>query len=280
MTDVLKKLKIVVFDLDGTLLTDNGTIGEDTRTLIKKLKEYDVRFTFATGRLHSAITYMAEDLELKVPLVSLDGSLIKSYPEGKTLFESFVKKKHVKKALDFVKQYTLNIALCHADAIYYTEENYIITQLMEKFGARYEQVDSYEDYFDKTLEISIAGDNKNFMKYVWERMSFPYSFGLRSSYFKSHRHDNIYYVEIRKKNASKGSGMLRLLKYLKLKPGEAAVVGDWYNDISLFKTKAFKVALANAVPEIKRMADLITERSNNEDGTAEFLEKLLKAKRG
>ena len=280
MTDVLKKLKIVVFDLDGTLLADNGTIGEDTRTLIKKLKEYDVRFTFATGRLHSAITYMAKDLELKVPLVSLDGSLIKSYPEGKTLFESFVKKKHVKKALDFVKQYTLNIALCHADAIYYTEENYIITQLMEKFGARYEQVDSYEDYFDKTLEISIAGDNKNFMKYIWERMSFPYSFGLRSSYFKSHRHDNIYYVEIRKKNASKGSGMLRLLKYLKLKPGEAAVVGDWYNDISLFKTKAFKVALANAVPEIKRMADLITERSNNEDGTAEFLEKLLKAKRG
>ncbi|MEJ2617760.1 MAG: HAD family hydrolase [Ignavibacteriaceae bacterium] len=280
MTDVLKKIKIVVFDLDGTLLADNGTIGEDTRSLIKKLKEYDVRFTFATGRLHSAITYMAEDLGLKVPLVSLDGSLIKSYPEGKTLFESFVKKRHVKKALDYVKQYTLNIALCHADAIYYTEENYIITQLMEKFGARYEQVDSYDDYFDQTLEISIAGDNKNFMKYIWERMSFPYSFGLKSSYFKSHRHDNIYYVEIRKKNASKGSGMLRLLKYLKLKPNQAAVVGDWYNDISLFKTKAFKVALANAVPEIKRMADLITERSNNEDGTAEFLERLLKAKRG
>ncbi|MFZ0455841.1 MAG: HAD family hydrolase [Ignavibacteriaceae bacterium] len=280
MTNVLKKIKIVVFDLDGTLLADNGTIGEDTRTLIRKLKEYDVRFTFATGRLHSAITYMAEDLGLKVPLVSLDGSLIKSYPEGKTLFESFVKKKHVKKALDYVKQYTLNIALCHADAIYYTEENYIITQLMEKFGARYEQVDTYDDYFDKTLEISIAGDNKNFMKYIWERMSFPYSFGLKSSYFKSHRHDNIYYVEIRKKNASKGSGMLRLLKYLKLKPNEAAVIGDWYNDISLFKTKAYKVALANAVPEIKRMSDLITEKSNNEDGTAEFLEKLLKAKRG
>jgi Cof subfamily protein (haloacid dehalogenase superfamily) len=280
MKDVLKKIKIVVFDLDGTLLADNGTIGEDTRLLIKKLKEYDVHFTFATGRLHSAITYMAEDLGLKVPLVSLDGSLIKSYPEGKTLFESFVKKKHVKKALDYVKQYTLNVALCHADAIYYTEENYIITQLMEKFGARYEQVDSYDDYFDKTLEISIAGDNKNFMKYIWERMSFPYSFGLKSSYFKSHRHDNIYYVEIRKKNASKGSGMLRLIKYLKIKPVEAAVIGDWYNDISLFKTKAFKVALANAVPEIKRMADLITERNNNEDGTAEFLEKLLEAKRG
>lgn len=280
MADVLKNIKIVIFDLDGTLLSDDGTIGENTKAFIRKLKDYNVRFTFATGRLHSAITYMAEDLDLKIPLVSLDGSLIKSYPDGKILFESFVKKRHVKKALEFVQQYTLNVALCHADAIYYTEENYIITQLMEKFGAKYEQVNSYEDYYDKTLEISIAGDNKNFMKYIWERMSFPYSLGLKSSYFKSHRHDNIYYVEVRKKNVSKGSGMLRLLKYLKIKPHESAVIGDWYNDISLFKTKAFKVALSNAVPEIKKMADLITERSNNEDGTAEFLEKILRAKRG
>ena len=282
MTDLipLRNLKIVVFDLDGTLLDDKGTIVKDTKELIKELKEYNVRFTFASGRLHSAIINFAEELGIKTPLISLDGSLIKSYPEGKTIFESFIKKKHVEKALDFVKQYTLNAALCHADAIYYTEENFIITQLMEKFGAKYEQVPSYANYCDNTLEISISGDNKNFMKFVWERMSFPHSIGLRSSYFKSHRHDNIYYIEIRKKNASKAKGMLRLLKYLKIKPQEAAVIGDWYNDISLFKTKAFKVALSNAVPEIKRMSDLVTEKSNNEDGTSEFLERLLKAKKG
>lgn len=282
MTDLipLRNLKIVVFDLDGTLLDDKGTIGKDTKELIKELKEYNVRFTFASGRLHSAIINFAEELGIKTPLISLDGSLIKSYPDGKTIFESFIKKKHVEKALDFVKQYTLNAALCHADAIYYTEENFIITQLMEKFGAKYEQVPSYANYCDNTLEISISGDNKNFMKFVWERMSFPHSIGLRSSYFKSHRHDNIYYIEIRKKNASKAKGMLRLLKYLKIKPQEAAVIGDWYNDISLFKTKAFKVALSNAVPEIKRMSDLVTEKSNNEDGTSEFLERLLKAKKG
>ncbi len=277
-SDVLKKLKIVVFDLDGTLLADDGTIGERTKELIKGLKKYNVRFTFASGRLHSAITCIAENIGIETPLVSLDGSLIKSYPNGNTLFEYFVKKKYVKKAVNFAKQYTLNVALCHADAIYYTEDNYIITKLMEKFGAKYEQVNSYDNYYDKTLEISIAGDNRISMKYVWERMSFPYSFGLKASYFKSQHHDNIYYIEIRRKKISKGKGMLKLLKYLKIKPEEAAVVGDWYNDISLFKTNAYKVALDNAVPEIKRMANLITEKSNNEDGTAEFLEKLLKSK--
>jgi Cof subfamily protein (haloacid dehalogenase superfamily) len=276
----LEKLKIVVSDLDGTLLSDTGTVTERTIELIRELKKHGVHFTFATGRLHSAIINIAEELGVDAPLISLDGSLIKNHPDGHVLYEFFVREKHVKKAVKYAEQFTLNVALCHADAIYYTEGNSIVPQLMDKFGAKYELVDSYEEYYNKTLEVVFAADNKNSMKYVWERMSFPYSFGLNSSYFKSHRHDNIYYVEIRRKNISKGLGMLRLLKYLKIKPEEAAVIGDWYNDISLFKTKAYKVALSNAVPEIKRMANLITDKSNNDGGVSEFLEKLLKSKAG
>jgi Cof subfamily protein (haloacid dehalogenase superfamily) len=276
---MLKKIKLVVFDLDGTLLNDRGMVGEKTKDIIKELEQHDVQFSFATGRLHSAITGIAEELGINTPLISLDGSLIKSHPGGEILFEFFVKERYVRKAVKYAKELTLKIALCHADAIYFTEENNIIPQLMEKAGAKYDQIDSYENYYDQTLEVVFAGNNRNFMKYVWGRMSFPYSFGLNTSYFKSQRHENIYYLEIRRKKTSKGKGMLRLLKYLNIKPEETVVIGDWYNDISLFKTDAFKVALANAVPEIKKMAHMITEKDNNEDGTAEFLEKLLKIKK-
>ena len=60
---------------------------------------------------------------------------------------------------------------------------------------------------------------------------------------------------------------------------KTAVLGDWYNDRSLFRTKALKIAVANAVDDIKNMADFITKRTNEEDGTAEFLEMILKAKK-
>ena len=43
----LKKLKLIVFDLDGTLLSDDGNIGADTKSLIKELKKLDVCFSFA-----------------------------------------------------------------------------------------------------------------------------------------------------------------------------------------------------------------------------------------
>jgi len=67
---------------------------------------------------------------------------------------------------------------------------------------------------------------------------------------------------------------------MKIKINETAVLGDWYNDRELFETKAIKIAVANAVPEIKRMADYITRRTNNEGGVAEFLEMVLIARKG
>ncbi len=107
---------------------------------------------------------------------------------------------------------------------------------------------------------------------------FHYSFGLNTNYYKSHRNKGIYYIESRKHGCSKGTGLKRLQKHLKIKMKETVVVGDWYNDRSLFETKAIKVAVANAVPEIQRLADHITQRTNNEDATAELFEMILEAK--
>jgi 5-amino-6-(5-phospho-D-ribitylamino)uracil phosphatase len=279
LKDRLKKIKLIVFDLDGTLLNYAGTIGERSKQLIKELEEWDVHFSFATGRLHSAVTCFAEELNLKSPLISLDGCLIKSFPDNKLLFESNLKRSHVLKALYFAENYLINVALCHGDAIYYSEFNSIIPQITDKFGARYEKVESYNDCLDNTLEILFAGENINLMKYVQGKMDFPYMFGLNSASFRSQRHEGIYFLEVRRKGSSKRTGVNRLLKFFNLNISEAAVCGDWYNDISLFQTRALKVAVANAVREIKEYSDIILDKSNDEDGTADFLEMVLNAKK-
>jgi Cof subfamily protein (haloacid dehalogenase superfamily) len=275
----LKKIKLIVFDLDGTLLNSSGAIGERSKQLIKELEGLDVHFSFASGRLHSAIICFAEELNLKSPLISLDGCLIKSFPDNKLLFESNLKRNHVLKALDFAENFLINVALCHGDAIYYTEYNSIIPQITDKFGARYEKVQSYNDCLDNTLEILFAGEKISLMKYVQGKMDFPYMFGLSSASFRSQRHEGIFFLEMRRKGSSKRTGVNRLLNYFNLSISEAAVCGDWYNDISLFQTRALKVAVANAVREIKEYSDIILDKSNDEDGTADFLEMVLKAKK-
>jgi len=276
--ELLKNIQVVVSDIDGTLLTDEGFVDKESQKLISQLPKHGVHFTVATGRLHSAITALATDLGIDIPLISMDGALIKSHPEGEILFESFVKEKYVRKAVALADTFLLNVALCHDDAIYYTERNSVIPQIMDKFGARYEEAESYDEFYDRTLEVVFASDYKHNLRYVYNRLGFPYTFGLERSYFRSQRRDNIYYLEIRNKGTSKGMGFKRLIKYMDVKEANAAVIGDWYNDLSLFKVGGFKVAIANAVAEVKRQADFITTRDNNNGGVGEFIEMILQAK--
>jgi Cof subfamily protein (haloacid dehalogenase superfamily) len=277
--ELLRKIELVVFDLDGTLLDDNGTLGEETKSLILELSKLGVKFSIATGRLLSAVTEYADILEIKIPLITLDGTLIKRSPGEKSIFESYLSGKTVQRALRLADSYLLKVALCHDLAIYFTEGNSHVPLILNKFGAKYEQVTSYEDYLDKTLEVVIIGDYKESIKYVAKKMSFPYTFGIRSLYYKSQAQGGTYYLEIRKMGCSKGEGLRKLLRHLKIKMNNTAVLGDWHNDKSMFDTDALKIAVANAVPEIQKMADIITKRTNNEEGAAEFLKMLLQAKK-
>lgn len=276
----LKSIQLIIFDLDGTLLRKNGTIGEETKSLVKKLKNKGVIFSFATGRLHSAITKYAEQLNIKAPLISLDGCLIKSHPEGKIIFESFVPTKYVTQVLGYTRQFSVYVALCHDDAIYYTEYNAFIPEIMDKLGAKYELVEKYDDYVHETLEVVLAANNFTAINYIRDAVSFPFLSRVNTSFYQSQSHPGIYYLEIRKKGSSKGKGMERLTSYLNIHKRNTAVVCDWYNDISLLQKSVIKVAVANAVDEVKQQADYITTRTNDEDGVAEFLELVLKAKTG
>ncbi len=277
--NLLQKLKLIVFDLDGTLLNNEGEISEEAKELVKKLKEKDVRFTFASGRLHSALLQYANELNLEVPLISLDGSLIKNHKTNEIIFESYIPVRYVRKAVRLAESTLTKYALCHADAIFYTEANSIIPEMLEKYGAKYKEVPSLNNYCDKTLELVFVGDARDNIKLIQKKMSFPSSFGLRQSYYKSHLYGGIYYLEVRKSGASKGDGVKRLAKRMKLQMNEVAVMGDWYNDRSLFETSALKIAVANAVPEITRLADFVTEKTNDEGGVAEFLKMVYDAKR-
>jgi Cof subfamily protein (haloacid dehalogenase superfamily) len=277
-TRTLKKLKLIVLDLDGTLLNDAGEIAEDSVRLIRELQKKGVKFTFASGRLFSALTQYAKELNLSAPLITMDGAFIKEFPDGKIISETYMPESKVKKAVAYAEQFLVKFAICHPDSIYYTEHNAIVPDLIDKFGAKFEEIDSYDHLLDKTLEILFISDMRKNLKYIKKMLSFPYTFGLITSYSKSLSNEGLYYLEVKKKGSTKASGLLRLVKYLKISIHETAVIGDWYNDISLFETGAVKVALENAVGDLKDRADIITKLDNNNGGIAEFLEAVLKAK--
>lgn len=274
-----KNIDHIITDIDGTLLNDNGELGLESKKMLKGLMDLNVMVSFATGRLHSAVTDLARELFLNGYIISLDGALIKNFTTDKILYESYLKKSHVKKAISLCEENLVNIVLCHSSAIYYTENNSIIPSLLSKYGASYTKVKSYNDYLAGTLELVCSSDMKTSIKNIEDKFTFPSASGCNTSYFRSKKNENIFYLEIRKAGSSKGKAVKRIMKYSSIKSSKTTVIGDWYNDITMFDTNAYKVAVANAIPELINKADFVTSKTNREDGMAEFLELVLKSKR-
>ena len=275
----LSKIKLIVSDIDGTLLKEDGTLGSKTKNLLAELMDSGVKFSLATGRLHSAVRGLASEIKLNGAVISLDGSVIKDYSTDKIIFESFIKPSRVKKAIAEAGKHLVNIALCHSDAIYFTENNSFIPEILSKYGAKYQEVESYDNYINNVLEIIFVSDMQESITKIRDQFIFPRTIGCNISYYRSSSKQNMYFLEVRKGGSSKGKAVKRILKHYKMKWANIAVIGDWYNDVSMFETYALKVAVANAVPEIISKANLHTIGTNEEEGICEFFEMVLKSKR-
>jgi Cof subfamily protein (haloacid dehalogenase superfamily) len=272
------KVKLVLLDIDGTLLNENGYIGEKSKFYSKKLKEKGVLVTFATGRMFSALEEYAAEMGIDAPIIASDGAVIKKYPSKVILKKRFLKESKVKKGIDLSNKHLVKMVMCTESEVLYTENNEASTQLIDRFGAKFRLVENYHFVKDEIIELVYVGENRASLQEIKKYFSFPYSFGLKLTYSKSQQHFQ-YYLEIKKDDISKASALAYLNKKLGISIRDTVVIGDWYNDVALFQTNAIKVSLSNAVPEIKYLSDVKLDFSNDQDGVGELLERIYNQKK-
>lgn len=83
------------------------------------------------------------------------------------------------------------------------------------------------------------------------------------------------YVEVYSKDASKGRALAELARHLNIRKEEIACIGDGENDLSMFEAAGLRIAMGNAVEDLKKQADYVTD-SNARDGAAKAVEWILK----
>ena len=267
----LRKIKLVVSDVDGTLTNSYDYLGKKTIEYVSKLKEKGVFFTFATQRMHSSIIEIAKQLNVEIPIITVNGALIQDL-KGNVLYKSVINPDYVRKAIFFTDRYFVRIALCCTNEIVYTENNSVLSDFMRRIGTNYKLVHSYEPYVNDVLEIIMMGNDKNVIKYIQRKLNFPFKFYVSAKYFRGSSSQGIYNLEIKKSRINKKTAIKRLTKHLKLKKSQVAVIGDWYNDRELFEFGGTNIALKNSVAELKNLAHYVVDKDSEEDGVGEFLE--------
>jgi Cof subfamily protein (haloacid dehalogenase superfamily) len=269
----LKDIKLIVIDIDGTLVDTYGRVGDKTKKLALELKNHQIYCTLSSARSYFYSHQIADELGVELPIITLDGGLIKS--KAKVVYKGILSKRIIRRAAQAAEKNYGKISVCTEDYLYITSKNSVIREYT-RLNAPIREISGY-DKVDGVLEILIYCEDKATLRAIKGNFKFPFNISVSLSVTKSPNND-YYLLTIKKKGSDKLRSVKRLVKYLNLHRKNVAVVGDWHNDMPLFDYGAFNFAVQNAIPELKRKADYITNCTNNEDAVSEVLDIVYKNK--
>jgi len=272
----LKDVKLIVIDIDGTLVDKSGQVGDKTLYLSRELRKRGILCTLSSARSFYYSQHIAELMEVDIPIITLDGALIGDR-KGNFIYKGIIKDSVINKAIRLTQDNYNKITMCNEEYVYVTPKNAVVKQYT-RLSAPIKDVPSFDSVKD-ILEILIYCEDKGGLKAIRENFKFPHTLGVYYNVTKSPSNE-YYLLTIKKKGSDKLKSVKRLVRHLKLKRKNIAVIGDWHNDMPLFSYGAYNFAVQNAIPELKRMADYITKCTNDEDAVSEVLELVLNYKTG
>lgn len=264
----LNDIKLIVIDIDGTLVDSQGRVGEKTLHLAGELKKHGIYCTLSSARSFHFSSHIADELDIDIPFVTLDGSLIKDRKEN-TVYKAVIKDKIIKKAIVLSENNYGKITMCDEDNLFVTPRNAVVKEYT-KLSAPVKEVSDFTGIKD-ILELLIFCEDKASLRNIKSGFSYFDKRNVSLSVTKSPRND-YYLLTIKKKGSDKLHSVKRLVKHLGFSKKNVAVIGDWHNDMPLFEYGAYNIAVQNAIPELKRKADYVTNSTNNEDAVGEVLE--------
>lgn len=263
------KYKLIVSDLDGTLLDGKRNISDRTKELISEFVRKGGVFSFATGRMESSAGKYIEYLNINSPSIIYNGAKVADIRKDKVIYEAKLDFETAKKALKLSLGYDWDVLLYINKKIYVNRITDVIEEYMVKDGVECEAVGNlYEFLEEDPTKILIIGNPDYFEPYVSKlkgAITSPVNY-VRSEYN---------YLEILPHGISKGEALKRLAEELNIPIDEVIAIGDNLNDLSMIREAGMGVAVENAHPEIVKNAKYVT-KSNDEDGVAEVVYKVIK----
>ena len=248
--------KMIVLDLDGTLMDDNKNISSYTISILEKCKENGIKITLATARSENAAKRIINMVNPDF-LILNDGALIlnKSY---EILHRKLLSIKTTDGILTECKN-KLNINDINVE----TEIDFY-----SSFKGFYHSDWDYGIYYDftkplsqKSYKISVEIFDEETALDISKKFNeckLIYSFG-----------ENWY--RIIHKEASKMAAIKIISNLQKIQISEIVSFGDDFNDIEMIKECGIGVAMENGIKEVKNIAKYIC-KSNNEDGVGKWIE--------
>lgn len=268
-------MELYVSDLDGTLLNSKAEVSGFTKNTLNDLIEKGVNFAVATARTPATVVDILEGINLKAPVVMMNGVIIYDIDKRKYIDIKNINNNSVNKVLKVLKNnkkdgfiYGIkdnHLWVYHKEFTCSMEENFY-NERCEKPLKTFVKVEDYEEAIKGSDIINfIIFDKIEVVKKVYEEIKAIE--GITVDYYRDIYGDG-YYLEAYSNEASKANGIEYLSEYVY--HSKLITFGDNLNDIPMFKISDECYATDNAAEELKTLATAVIG-SNNDDGVAKFL---------
>lgn len=260
--------KLIAIDVDDTLLNDELTVTEGTKQAMAAAIENGVTVTLATGRMFASARQIAKDIKLNVPIITYQGALVKTLLDGQVLYERSVPTDAAKEVYAYCEANGLHLQLYVDDELYGTEDNDRIRAYSKQSNIPYRIEPDFSKLIDLPMNKLLMIDEPDRLDQVAAELQSLV--GDRVHITKSKAH----YLEIMHKEGTKGHALQYLAEHIGCTMEETIAIGDAWNDREMIQAAGLGVAMGNAVPALKELADYVT-LSNNEDGVKHVIEKFV-----
>lgn len=264
--------KILVLDIDGTLTNSQKIITEETKRGIMNIQERGHKVILASGRPTPGMKKYADELELEKYggyLLSFNGGKIIDCRTGDIIFQKVIPKHVVPLLYKYAVEKDCGLVTYFGDSIILGTRRDEYVELESRInGMEIKEVENFVDYVDfevnKLLMTAPKEKAEIYVKELQER------FGDILSIYRSEP----FFIEIMPMNVDKAASLDRMLESVGLKQEDVICCGDGYNDMTMIKYAGVGVAMENAQPAVKEVADYVTA-SNDEDGIVQVIEEFI-----
>ncbi len=267
-------MELFISDLDGTLLDGNAEVTGFTRDTLNRLMAKGLNFTAATARTLASAGKILSGLDLKLPVILMNGVLIYDMAEKKYVRINSLSGELCQLILRLAKGLGLEpFMYLVSDNQLSTRYERLASPAMESFYN--ERREKYYKSFTQVDDLSQHTDNVIYFTFIAEKEKLAPLYDalkdnekLNITYYYDVYDNELWYLEAFSSAASKEQGV----RYLREKYGFDFITafGDNTNDLPMFRAADKTVAVKNACKEVLESCDEVTG-SNEENGVAEYL---------
>ena len=267
------KYKLLVLDVDDTLLNPENRITSRTKTAVIKAQQLGVRIVLASGRPTFGVVPLAKQLELDKNggfILTYNGSQIIQMQTNELLFEKRINPELLPFLERKAAKHNFPMFTYHQDTIYTnTPDNPWIHREAELNGMKIVGVTKLSESIDfKPCKCMLVSDDENALlalEMLWKKRLAGTLDVFRSE---------TYFLEIVPQTIDKANTLSFLLEKLQLKTEDVMAIGNGTSDVTMIQLAGLGIAMGNAKDSVKACADYVTS-SNAKDGVALAIEKYI-----